>query len=694
MLNLFFILLIGERSCLVQNHDGGIFQNHTGDGNTLLFTARKPVSRIPGHRVIAIVQFLYKFITAGGFCGCIYFFVRSIGISQPDIFLDRAVEQEIILCNKTDNIGKLSQRHTANVHTANGDLSIADIPKTSNQASDGGLASTGRSDKSRKLSLRDFQIDMGKHLFTVLFVIRERNILKLNVFGLQIHWLPSIGQFFYMEQLVYIVYGINSYIAQVDFYSKHIAGKEEWEMVDIYADEGISGLEARNRDEFNRMMADCREGKIDRVLCKSISRFARNTQEYIQFVRELLRLGISIHFEKENIDTGKMTSEQIAQIYGAFAQMESTSHSSNMRFSVRMRMENGLFVPPSVPYGYRLAGRDLEIVPEEAEVVRRIFSAYLSGQGKDDIAKELNQLGVDRGRNREKWYPSTVAYILTNISYTGNMIWQKSYATDTIPFQQVRNRGQKPRYFVEHSHPAIVSSEDFQRVQKLMSFRNGQFRGTVRQRRETLYSKRIYCGECGSLCRKKVTGGKTYWVCRRHDSDKADCPIPQIPELEITAAVLRLYHKLKLGLETVLRPVLTQLQELRERELRSNRKISDIDNEIARISEQNLVLVRLKSKGYVDSALYLSQMDEIEHKLQELRKLRRRLLETAGEDRQIQETERMLEYLTDSPEWLDEVTSDLFRELIERITIISPTRLKFRLLNGLELSESIERMIR
>ena len=333
---------------------------------------------------------------------------------------------------------------------------------------------------------------------------------------------------------------VNSYIAQVDFYSKHIAGKEEWEMVDIYADEGISGLEARNRDEFNRMMADCREGKIDRVLCKSISRFARNTQEYIQFVRELLRLGISIHFENENIDTGKMTSEQIAQIYGAFAQMESTSHSSNMRFSVRMRMENGLFVPPSVPYGYRLAGRDLEIVPEEAEVVRRIFSAYLSGQGKDDIAKELNQLGVDRGRNREKWYPSTVAYILTNISYTGNMIWQKSYATDTIPFQQVRNRGQKPRYFVEHSHPAIVSSEDFHRVQKLMSFRNGQFRGTVRQRRETLYSKRIYCGECGSLCRKKVTGGKTYWVCRRHDSDKADCPIPQIPELEITAAVLRL----------------------------------------------------------------------------------------------------------------------------------------------------------
>lgn len=359
-----------------------------------------------------------------------------------------------------------------------------------------------------------------------------------------------------------------------------------------------------------------------------------------------------------------------------------------------MRMEKGLFVPSSVPYGYRLAGRDLEIIPEEAEVVRRIFSAYLSGQGKDDIARELNQLGVDRGRNREKWHPSTVAYILTNISYTGDMIWQKSCATDTIPFRQVRNLGQKPRYFVEHSHPAIVSCADFQRVQELMSSRKGQFHGTHRISKGSLYDKHIYCGGCGSLCRKKITVGKTYWVCRRHDGNKADCPTPQIPEPEITAAVLRLYHKLKLGQETVLRPVLSQLQELRERELRSNRKISDIDNEIARISEQNLVLVRLKSKGYVDSALYLSQMDEIDRKLRELRKLRRRLLEAAGEDRQIHDTERMMEYLEDGPEWLDEVPAELFGELIERIIIISPERLKFRLLNGMELAENIERTVR
>lgn len=177
----------------------------------------------------------------------------------------------------------------------------------------------------------------------------------------------------------------NSYIAQVDYYTKHIAAQKDWEMADLYADEGISGLVASKRDEFNRMIQDCRDGKIDRVLVKSISRFARNTKEYIQYVRELLRLGVTIHFEKENVDTGKMTSEQIATIYGAFSQMESQNHSNNMRISVKIRMEKGDYLSPSTPYGYTLEGRTLEIIPEQAEVVRRIYAAYLSGQGKDDM---------------------------------------------------------------------------------------------------------------------------------------------------------------------------------------------------------------------------------------------------------------------------------------------------------------------
>ena len=212
--------------------------------------------------------------------------------------------------------------------------------------------------------------------------------------------------------------------------------------------------------------------------------------------------------------------------------------------------------------------------------------------------------------------------------------------------------------------------------------------------RTSLYSKRIYCGECGSVCRMKITHGKTYWVCHRHDRAKENCPAPQVPEREIQQAVLRAYHKLKQRHGTILRPVLEQLKELRERELRSNRKISDIDKEIAHLTEQNLVLVRLKSKGYVDPALYLSQTDEIDRKLRDLRKLRRRVMEAAGEDQQIQATEQMLDYLTDSPAQLEEVDEELFESLIDRITIHSAEQLNIQLRNGLILTEPMERTVR
>ena len=184
---------------------------------------------------------------------------------------------------------------------------------------------------------------------------------------------------------------LNSYLAQVDYYTRFISSREDWELVDVYADEGLTGMETKKRDDFNRMIADCREGKIDRILVKSVSRFARNQEDYIYYMRELLRLGVTISFEKENLDTGKMNSEQVADIYGAFAQIETTGHSANIRISNRIRMEKGISIPSAAPYGYRINNKTLEIVPEEAEIVRRIYQMYLSGQGRTKIAKELLQ---------------------------------------------------------------------------------------------------------------------------------------------------------------------------------------------------------------------------------------------------------------------------------------------------------------
>ena len=251
---------------------------------------------------------------------------------------------------------------------------------------------------------------------------------------------------------------LSSYLAQVDYYTRHIGENPDWELADVYADEGISGLSTRKRDEFNRMMADCRAGKIDRVLVKSVSRFARNAQDTLYFMRELLRLGVTIHFEKENMDTGTLAFEQTAAIYAAFAQMESTSHSGNMRTSVRMRMEKGIFTPSSLPYGYRLNGLEPEIVPEEAQVVRRIFGLALRGQGRADIAQELNKLGVPRENGQKVWHESTIRYILSNRFYTGDSEWHKTCATDTLPIRQVKNRGQKPKYAPSVSLAFLIPS--------------------------------------------------------------------------------------------------------------------------------------------------------------------------------------------------------------------------------------------
>ena len=360
-----------------------------------------------------------------------------------------------------------------------------------------------------------------------------------------------------------------------------------------------------------------------------------------------MRLGVTIRFEKENIDTGKFSSEQTATIYAAFAQMESTGHSSNMRFSVRMRMEKGIFTPSSMPYGYRLNGLEPEIIPEEAEVVRHIFGLALQGQGHTDITKWLNESGVERGHGRERWHCSMVGYILSNRFYTGDSVWQKTCATDTLPIQQVKNRGQKPQYHVEDDHPGIISREDFQRVQELIAARKELFyRGSKPY--DSIYTGHIFCGHCGCVCRRKVT----------------------------------------LHGQELLQPLLDQLREIRELKLRSNQRLSDIGKEIANISGQNLVLTRLKSKGCIDSALALSQADELGRRLRDLRRLRRKVLEAADGDEQIQTTEAMLDYL-DGTQWQAEVTPGLFENMVERITVVSADEVRFRLLNGLELAERL-----
>ena len=229
---------------------------------------------------------------------------------------------------------------------------------------------------------------------------------------------------------------INSFTAQNNHYTEMITAHDQWELVDIYADEGITGTSAKRRKDFQRLLADCRKGRIDKVLVKSISRFARNTTECLETIRELKSLGISIYFEEHNIDTKMVSSEMLTAVIASCAQAESESISRNMRWSVQKRMENGTFNTCRAATGFQLSDNGLEIASEEAPVIYGIFEDYLQGKNSREIAARLNaEAALGRIWNRK-----LVDYILTNERYAGNALLQKKYRTDSFPRMKKPNR--------------------------------------------------------------------------------------------------------------------------------------------------------------------------------------------------------------------------------------------------------------
>ena len=226
----------------------------------------------------------------------------------------------------------------------------------------------------------------------------------------------------------------HSFAAQNAYFSKLITDNPDWELADIYADQGITGTSIDKRDDFLRMMEDCRKGRIDRILVKSSSRFARNTKESLAAVRELKSLNISVYFEEQNIDTAQVSGEVLIAMFAALAQRESEAISSRRRWSYQLQMRKGRFNTYQAPLGFMRVDGKLEIVPEEAAVIRRIFEEYLSGANSREIAQRLNDghvLGLD-------WKYKLIDYILKNERYAGNALLQKRYTTDAIPFKSKR----------------------------------------------------------------------------------------------------------------------------------------------------------------------------------------------------------------------------------------------------------------
>ena len=244
---------------------------------------------------------------------------------------------------------------------------------------------------------------------------------------------------------------LNSFAAQNAYYTAFIHGNPDWELVDIYADRGISGTSVDKRDDFQRLVADCKRGWIDMVLVKSVSRFARNTKDFLKVTRELKAIGVGIFFEEQNINSSMISGEMLASIFAALAQKESESISQNMRMSFQRRMESGTFIPMTLPFGYK-KGPDGRAKVDEAcaKYVREIFESYLSGSNTRDIAKSLESKKDSSQASSERiWTFQAVSRILQNEKYIGDSLWQKSYRTKSLPYRELKNHGERTQYYAE-----------------------------------------------------------------------------------------------------------------------------------------------------------------------------------------------------------------------------------------------------
>ena len=339
----------------------------------------------------------------------------------------------------------------------------------------------------------------------------------------------------------------HSLSAQVSYYQKMIADHPDWEFVEVFSDRGITGTK-ENREGFQAMLTACREGKVDIVLAKSITRFARNTVILLETVRELKKLGVDVHFEEEHIETLSYSGELLISILAARAQEESRSASENQLWRIKKSYEKGIPVTGNC-LGYRMIDHQFLIDDEEEKTVQHIYAMYLSGMGKTAIAKKLTEDGVKNRLGIVKWTPTAIAKILRNEKYVGDLKLQKSCTTDYISKKHVDNHGDKPIFYAKDCHDGIISRECFDAVQREIARRAGKIR-TKSNPEFTVFSGMIRCGKCGKhYCRCSSNAGTKYskpvwgcWFSNHYGMGHCDMgqKIPENILLEITCSLLNI----------------------------------------------------------------------------------------------------------------------------------------------------------
>ena len=499
---------------------------------------------------------------------------------------------------------------------------------------------------------------------------------------------------------------INSYENQKAYYTEKIMTNPGWTMVDVFADEGKTGTSACKRKDFLRMIRQCRQGKIDMILAKSVSRFARNTVDTLNYTRELRSLGIPVIFEEQNINSIHPESEFLITIHGAFAQSESEDTSSRVRWGIQQSMRTGKAnIQFKTLLGYK-KGSDGEmvIVPEQAETVKLIYEMYLSGKTLRSIKETLEARGLRNAAGTTEWTTSNLRTILSDEKYCGDVLRQKTFIRDCISKQVIKNTGQRPKYLIQNHHDAIIPREQFDAVQFEMARRRVQ---TDRSRKSVptgagKYSGKyalsglLFCGECGTAYRRVVWtqhGEKrAVWRCTsRLDYGKKYCKdSPTLDEEPLQQAVL-----VAINASMSDHGVLTaQLTDAMEQELApipgESMSLGDIDRTIAELGKQfDHLLLEASSAG--DAEEYAERFRAISTAMEELKRRKANIQNIRQEQeqvtRRVQAVASVLDGLSaELTQWDDNVVY----QMLEKVTVLSREMIRVTLRNGMEIEQAVE----
>ena len=499
---------------------------------------------------------------------------------------------------------------------------------------------------------------------------------------------------------------LNSYENQKAYYTEKIMTNPDWTMVDVFADEGKTGTSACKRKDFLRMIRQCRQGKIDMILAKSVSRFARNTVDTLNYTRELRSLGIPVIFEEQNINSIHPESEFLITIHGAFAQSESEDTSSRVRWGIQQSMRTGKAnIQFKTLLGYK-KGSDGEmvIVPEQAETVKLIYEMYLSGKTLRSIKETLEARGLRNAAGTTEWTTSNLRTILSDEKYCGDVLRQKTFIRDCISKQVIKNTGQRPKYLIQNHHDAIIPREQFDAVQFEMARRRVQ---TDRSRKSVptgagKYSGKyalsglLFCGECGTAYRRVVWtqhGEKrAVWRCTsRLDYGKKYCKdSPTLDEEPLQQAVL-----VAINASMSDHGVLTaQLTDAMEQELApipgESMSLGDIDRTIAELGKQfDHLLLEASSAG--DAEEYAERFRAISTAMEELKRRKANIQNIRQEQeqvtRRVQAVASVLDGLSaELTQWDDNVVY----QMLEKVTVLSREMIRVTLRNGMEIEQAVE----